>query len=122
MFVFYMNVPLNETGINEFDNYNEEMHNVKTFELSQEEYEALRQPKGLIEKFDEKFGTIIDVCEEERIDKVNLAEALQLTNKLLEKHKNETTDRALKKVIDSLECAILTIDKGIRHSDVCWKN
>ncbi len=122
MFVFYMNVPLNETGINEFDNYDEEMHNVKTFELSQEEYESLRQPKGLFEKFDEKFGTIIDVCEEERIDKVNLAEALQLTNKLLEKHKNETTDRALKKVIDSLECAILTIDKGIRHSDICWKN
>lgn len=113
MFVFYMHVPLNETGINEFDNYDEEMHNVKTFELSQEEYEALRQPKGLFEKFDEKFGTIIDVCEEERIDKVNLAEALQLTNKLLEKHKNETTDRALKKGIDSLECAI--------QADTFWK-
>ena len=55
----------------------------------------------------------IDVCEEERIDKVNLAEALQLTNKLLEKHKNETTDRALKKVIDSLECAI--------QADTFWK-
>ena len=65
MFLYYMNVPLNEMGINEFESYDEEMRNVRTFELTQEEYEALRQPKGLFERFDEKFGTIIDVCEEE---------------------------------------------------------
>lgn len=106
MFVYYMNIPLNETGINELEEYDEDLQNVKTFELTQEEYEVLRKPKGLFGKFDEKFGTIIDVCEEERIDNCNLAEALMYANKFLEKHVNEVSDNGLKKVINSLECAI----------------
>lgn len=106
MFVYYMNVPLNSVGIEEFEGYDEELSNVKTFELTQEEYEALRQPKGLFQIFDEKFGIFIDVCEEERIDKDNLREALKNANKMYGKHKNDVTDKAIKKVIDSLECAI----------------
>lgn len=106
MFVYYINVPLNEEGIKEFETYDEKMLNVKTFELTQAEYETLRQPNGLFQKFDEKFGTIIDVCEEERIEKTNLSEALQYVNKLLAKHKNELTDNALEKVAESLNCAI----------------
>ncbi len=106
MFVYYMNVPLNKTGVEEFEGYDEEMPNVKTFELTQEEYDVLRQPKGLFHVFDDKFGTIIDVCEEERIDNENLNEALQYANKMLSKKKDDITDKAIKKVIDSLECAI----------------
>ena len=106
MFVYYINVPLNEAGIEEFETYSEEMPNVKTFELTQEEYEVLRQPKSLFQIFDEKFGTIIDVCEEERIEEANLAEALQLAIKLVEKHSDALIVRATQKVIDSLKCAI----------------
>lgn len=106
MFVYYMNVPLNKDGIEEFERYDEKMPNVKTFELTQEEYEALRQPKGLFQIFDEKLGTIIDVCEEERIDNDNLREALQLANKMYNKNKNLIIGKSVKKVIDSLECAI----------------
>ncbi len=106
MFVYYINVPLNEVGIEEFDSYDEEMLNVKSFERTQEEYEVLRQPKGLFSIFDKKFGIIIDVCEEERIEKDNLREALQLANKIFDKHKNDITDKAVKKIIDSLKCAI----------------
>lgn len=106
MFVYYMNVPLNKTGIEEFEGYDEEMPNVKTFELTQEEYDVLRQPKGLFHVFDEKFGIIIDVCEEERIDNEKLNEALQSANKMLNKQKSDIADKAIKKVIDSLECAI----------------
>ena len=106
MFVYYINVPLNKTGIEEFECYDEEMPNVKTYELTKEEYEVLRQPKGLFQVFDDKFGTIIDVCEEERIDNENLNEALQSANKMLIEQKNDVADRAIKKVIDSLECAI----------------
>ena len=106
MFVYYMNVPLNKIGIEEFEGYDEEMTNVKTFELTQEEYDILRQPKGLFQEFDERFGTIIDVCEEERIVNENLKEALQSANKMLNKQKNDIAEKAIKKVIDSLECAI----------------
>ena len=106
MFVYYMNVPLNKIGIEEFEGYDEEMSNVKTFELTQEEYDILRQPKGLFQEFDERFGTIIDVCEEERIVNENLKEALQSANKMLKKQKKDIAEKAIKKVIDSLECAI----------------
>lgn len=106
MFVYYMNVPQNITGIEEFESFDEEMPNVKTFELTQEEYEILRQPKGLFQSFDEKFGTIIDVCEEERIDSDDLEEALQLSNTMLIKQKNDLAIKAIGKVIDSLESAI----------------
>ena len=34
MFVYYINVPLNEKGIEEFETYDEEMVNVKIFELT----------------------------------------------------------------------------------------
>lgn len=106
MFVYYINVPLNEAGINEFENYDEVMKNVKTFELTKEEYEYLRKPKSLFQIYDEKFGTIIDVCEEERIGNENLEEALQYANKQFKKHKSELADVALQKIIDSMECAI----------------
>lgn len=88
MFVYYMNVPLNEAGINEFDTYDEEMQNVRTFELTQDEYDFLRQPNGLFDKFDEKFGIIIDVCEEERIENENLVEALHLAKESIVKYPN----------------------------------
>ncbi len=106
MFVYYLNVPQNITGIEEFENYNEEMPNVKTFELTQEEYEILRRPKGLFQIFDEKFGTIIGVCEEERIGSDDLEEALQLANTMLSKQKNDLAIKAIGKVIDSLKSAI----------------
>lgn len=106
MFVYYINVPLNKTGIKEFENYDEIMSNVKTYELTKEEYEYLRQPKGVFQSFDERFGTIIDVCEEERIEYENLEEALKITNKVFQKQNDKLAERALKKVIDSIERAI----------------
>lgn len=106
MFVYYLNVPQNKVGIEEFESFDEEMPNVKTFELTQEEYEVLRQPKGLFQIFDEKFGTIIDVCEEERIDSDDLKEALQLAEKMLSKQKNDIAKDAYRKIVDSLECAV----------------
>lgn len=107
MFVYYMNVPLNESGISEFEGYDEEMSNVKTFSLTQEEYEALRQPKGLFQEFDDKFGIIIDVCEEERINNEDLSEALLTARKRLSRKNEAVTERGIQKVIESLECAIM---------------
>ncbi len=103
MFVYYINVPLNKNGIEEFEHCEEEMPNVKTFELTKEEYEVLRQPKSLFQRFDEKFGIIIDICEEERIDNDNLSDALKIVNTMLAKHKSEVADKALRKVADSIK-------------------
>nr|WP_027871452.1 hypothetical protein [[Eubacterium] cellulosolvens] len=104
MFVYYINVPLNIKGMREFEAYEDEMPNVKTFELTQEEYEYLRKTQGLFSEFDEKFGTIIDVCEEERISFDDLPEALCIAKEHLKKSK--TGKCAIEKVIESLECAI----------------
>lgn len=106
MFVYFINVPMNEKGISEFEGYAEEMPNVKTFSLSQEEYDALRQPNGLFQDFDKKFGIYIDVCEEERINEGDLPEALLIAKKHYSKKNSETVQNGINKVIESLEFAI----------------
>lgn len=106
MFVYYINVPVNDAGIAEFENYDDVMENVKTFELTKDEYEYLRKPGGLFQVYDERFGTLIDVCEEERIENENLKEALRFAYKIFDKCKSEIAEIALRKVIDSLKCAI----------------
>ena len=106
MFVYFINVPLNEVGMLEFEEYAKEMPNVKTFTLTQDEYETLRQPKGLFQEFDDKFGIFIDVCEEERINEDALKEALQIAKKHLLKRNSEIAKNGILKVIESLECAI----------------
>lgn len=106
MFVYYINVPLNEEGVYEFEQYDEIMKNVRTFELSEEEYEYLRMPKGLFEIYDVKFGTFIDVCEEERIEKAGLHEALEYAKQMYTETKVEVGKSALCKVIESITCAI----------------
>ncbi len=105
MFVYYINVPTNEEGIKEFENYDEDMSNVKTFELTEDEYISLRAGEdALFGKFDEKLGTIIDVCEEERIDFDKLLEASDLISN--HKSKTEIEKTALLKVSESIKLAI----------------
>ncbi len=105
MFVYYLNVPINDSGISEFEGCSEEMPNVRTFELTEDEYLFLRKPNGLFQKFDSEFGTIIDVCEEERLDFVNLLKAIEYTEKAIKKAKQEVKISALSKVKDSLKLA-----------------
>ncbi len=105
MFAHYINVPMNEKGIEEFESYAEEMANVKTFELTEKEYTSLRSGKdSIFSKFDEKLGTIIDACEEERIDLDKLSEAYELVSK--HKPKTDTEKTALSKVRESVKLAI----------------
>ncbi len=104
MHVYYMNVPKNEKGIDEFENYDETMANVETFELTEEEFESLFFGKDcLFKKFDKSFGTIIDYCEEERIEPEDIADAYEMACKY--KARSEVEKSALKKVIDSLKLA-----------------
>ncbi len=78
MFIYNINVPLNEEGIRELNTLDDNMSNVTTFELNEQQYDYLRKPAGLFSKFDKHFGTIIDACEEERILKDNLDRAVFL--------------------------------------------
>ncbi len=104
MFVYFINVPMNEKGIEEFESYDEIMSNVKTFELTEGEYMALRVKGGLFAKFDKKFGTIIDVCEEERIDYEDIETAVDITNN--HKPKNEIERGAIEVIKESLGLAL----------------
>jgi hypothetical protein len=106
MFAYYINVPLNENGIAELESYDKDMKNVRTFELTESEYECLRKKNGVFEQFDSKFGTIIDVCEEERIDISNIDSALEISRVFKSKgRKNSENSAAYTKLIESLETA-----------------
>ncbi len=105
MFVYYVNVPLNNKGIEEFENYDAKMSNVQTFELTQEEYYVLRVgEKSLFSILEKRIGIIIDQGEEERIDFENLAEAYNIVKK--RKARSDTEKLALGKIKESLEMAL----------------
>lgn len=106
MFVYYLNVPLNKRGIEEFDSYDEKMINVKTIELSAEEYSSLRAKGGLFDRFDSEFGTLIDVCEEERIANEQLPMAISLTEKKIKKVTTGSEQTGCQKVLEALKTAI----------------
>ena len=102
MFIYYVNVPLNDSGIEEFESCAEEMPNVYTEELSEEEYKVLRKPNGLFQLFDQTFGIIIDVCEEERIEKNQVEKAIELAENRLKKIKNPIEISAINKMLQAL--------------------
>ena len=104
MIIYNINIPLNDKGISELEEYDEKMQNVMTYQLSENEYLYLRKPGGLFSKFDKAFGTIIDVCEEERLSQEQLNDALELTEKEIKK--NDDGLDALTKIRQSLISAI----------------
>jgi hypothetical protein len=93
---------MNEKGILEFESYDDEMQNVKTFELSEEEYGLLRKKGGLFDRFDAELGTIISLCEEERIEYENLDKAIELVKKYCKKHLEEKEAKACEMILESL--------------------
>ena len=104
MILYYINVPLNDVGVQEFETYDEDMENVKTFELSEEEYMLLRNPGGLFERFDKSFGILIDVCEEERINLSDIDKALEIVDSIPQK-RTDVFKTAIGKVKESLSLA-----------------
>lgn len=105
MFVYYLNIPLNQTGVEEFESYDDEMPNVHTVELSASEYQLLRRSNGLFSMFDQEFGIFIDVCEEERIELSQLDQAIEMTEKKMKKSRDELETEAINKVLQSLQVA-----------------
>lgn len=106
MYIYEINIPMHNTGLPNSESYEEEMSDAKSFGLTENEYHFLRSPKGLFDLFDSKYGTIIDEGEEDRIEKINLEEALKDTKSFINKNINDIEYSALTKVISSLELAI----------------
>ena len=106
MYVYYLNVPLNEKGIREFETYDEIGANVKTFELTEEEFTSLFRRGKLFDILDKKYDTIIDRCEEERIEFKDLADAVLTVEQYLQKVKDPIEKSATKKVLESLKLAL----------------
>ena len=103
MYAYYMNVPLNEKGIWELENYDEKAENVQTFELNEEQFIALRKRNSLFDEIDKAFGTIIDMCEEEVIENCQLDEAISIVTNFMKKHKgNKVEEDACNIVLESL--------------------
>ena len=106
MFVYYINVPLNYEGVEEFEAYDEEMKNVKTYELSENEYRVLRKKRGLFDLFDEKLGTIMDVCEEERSSLNQIPESIIIVQDYMKKVKNQAEIDICNTVLEALQTAL----------------
>ncbi len=105
MFLFYINVPLNEEGIKEFESYSEKMDHVKTYELFSSDYALLRKSGGLFDSFDKELGTIIDYCEEERIEYDQLDLAIHLVQKYSKKSICDQEKKACDLILESLKTA-----------------
>lgn len=107
MFVYYINTPLNLKGCNELERCYEEMPNVYTEELTEEEYMKLRFSKdALFDEFDKKFDFFIDVCEEEQIQSAQVNEAIQIVLRKKERTTDLVERSGLEKIFRVLEKAI----------------
>ncbi len=104
-FTYIMNVPRDAEQVRNADGYFEEMSNVEPFELTKDEYDYLRVYNGMFDVFDEKFGTIIEECEEERIEAKDIGEALEVASEYAKKAKSEMELNAVNKVITALKVA-----------------
>lgn len=87
------------------DGYYEEIADVKEFALTQDEYDILRKNKGLFDVYDQNFGTIIDDCEEDRIEASDIYKAINLTEKFISKIRDEDEKSAATKVYMALQYA-----------------
>lgn len=98
-------VPNSAARVASADGYFEEIADVKEFMLTQDEYDILRKNKGLFDVYDRNFGTIIDDCEEDRIETSDIEKAIRLTRKFIAKMNDEAEKSAAIKVCEALQYA-----------------
>lgn len=103
MFKYYINVPMNEKGLEEFETFAEDTPNVYSVELTKDEYVVLSAANGLFKEYYKAFGIIIDVCEEEDIDIDEIDQAIEITKQYLTKAKNAAEKSGVEKVMQALE-------------------
>ena len=100
----YLNVPLNSTGMLEYETNDPVWNNVFTIELSDIEYELLDR---VFNDWNHKFHIIIDIFEEETLNPENAQEAMEILKRHIEKNSNNQDFlNAAEKLKSALEKAI----------------
>ena len=101
--ICYVNVPLDDQRFYEHDCTDDPMTNVFTVELTVDDYDALF---WLFRAWNDAFGTLIDLFEEDEIKAENVQEALGvLQNHMAESASSEFL-AAAKKILPAVEKAV----------------
>ena len=100
----FLNVPLNDAGMLEYDNNDPEWNNVFTVELTHVEYHILWR---VFNDWNDKFDILIDIFEEETLNPENAQEAMVILERHIEKNSgNQDFLNAAEKLKSALEKAI----------------
>ena len=100
----FLNVPLNSTGMLEYETNDPVWNNVFTVELSDIEYERLN---SVFNDWNDKFDILIDIFEEETLNQENAQEAMEILERHIEKNcGNQDFLNAAEKLKSALEKAI----------------
>ena len=100
----FLNVPLNDAGMLEYDNNDPEWNNVFTVELSHDDYDKLFY---VFNDWNDKFDILIDIFEEETLNPENAQEAMEILKRHFEKNSgNQDFLNAAEKLKSALEKAI----------------
>lgn len=78
---------------------------ITVFSFTEEEYEYLNQPEGLIDCFNDRYGLMIDYCEEDIIPASKIPDAIGCTEAFLAKAQDDAGKESLRKVLEALEYA-----------------
>lgn len=99
----FLNVPLNEIGMKEHENFDIDMHNVYTIILTETEYDLL---DDVFDDWNNKFNILIDIFEEETLSANNTYEAMEILKQHISKNKNPHFLSAAKKLNQALSKSI----------------
>ncbi|MDO5576287.1 MAG: hypothetical protein Q4F84_04350 [Fibrobacter sp.] len=104
-FVYLMHVPRDAEQVRNADGYAEEMSNVETFELTQEEFDYLDFTNRMFKAFDKEFNLIIMECEEDTIEAEDIDKALDIALEYAKKASSAMELSAVNKVLAALRFA-----------------
>ena len=103
-FRYEINVP-QQKNVFPGASYEQEMTDTDMFLLTDAEYDFLRHNSGIFDSFDKSFGTIIDDCEEDRIEDHYIEEAIILVDDYCKKHEENKNHPAILKLYKALKLA-----------------
>jgi len=98
----YLNVPLNETGIQDHE-YDTDMSNIYTVTLDTKEYDLL---SDVFHEWNQKFDIIIDIFEDETLNAASCSEAMIILDNHINQNNNEDFRKAAQKLKLALSKAI----------------
>ena len=106
--IYFINVPINQQGIEERESWDELMPNVRTFELTTTEYDRLIK---VFNVWNKAFDLFIDSFEEEEMQAEDVPEALSLLDEFINKSDSSEFLAAVQKLKSGLQ---LAVDLGMK--------